>query len=257
MEKLNVRGVEVQFVREGGGRPLLLLDSGFSFEHDFVSRLARHFDVIAPSHPGFMGSPRPGDIDSIDDLAYLYLDMMRQLGLREVTLAGFSMGGWIAAEIAIRSSDRLSQLVLVDSFGIKVSDRETPDIADMFAIGEEDLMRLLFHEPQKFKIDMNGLSEERLAIVAQNRAALALFNWEPYAHNPKLLNWLGRIDIPTLVVWGQNDGLVKADYGRKFAAAIPGAKFETIANCGHLPHLECPEILLQHVTTFAAKARNR
>ncbi|HVB79763.1 MAG TPA: alpha/beta hydrolase [Candidatus Binataceae bacterium] len=257
LEKLDVRGVEVQLSRAGRGQPLLLLDSGFSFEHDFAGRLAERFQVIAPLHPGFGGARRPDQIDTVDDLAYLYLDLLQQLDLRDVTIVGCSMGGWIAAEVAVRCSDRLARLVLVDALGIKVSDRETPDIADMFAISDEELMALLFRAPAKFKIDANALSERALAHVAEDRASLALYLWEPYAHNPKLLGRLGRIELPTLVVWGQHDGLVKPEYGRRFAAAIPGAAFEIVPDCGHLPQVERPDRLMEYITAFAADGRTR
>ena len=257
LEKLDVRGVGLQLSRAGRGQPLLLLDSGFSFEHNLAARLAQRFEVIAPLHPGFGGSKRPDQIDTVDDLVYLYLDLLKQLDLQDLTIVGCSMGGWVAAELAVRCSDRLSRLILVDSLGIKVSDRETPDIADMFAIYEEELMGLLFRDPAKFKIDAKSLPEQALANIAENRAALALYLWEPYAHNPKLLGRLGRIDIPTLVIWGQNDGLVSAEYGRKFAAAIPGSTFETIPECGHLPQVERPDRLMEYITAFAANGRSR
>ncbi|MGH7905449.1 MAG: alpha/beta fold hydrolase [Candidatus Binataceae bacterium] len=250
LQKMIVRGVELHLREAGSGRPILLLDSGFSFQHDFPARIARDFHVIAPSHPGFGGAPRPDEIDTVDDLAYLYLDLLKQLDLRDVTLVGCSLGGWIAAEIAVKCAGRISGLALVDSLGVKVSDRETPDIADMFAIYEDHLMRLLFHEPAKFTIDMKALSPEQLAIVAQNRAAMALYIWEPYAHNPKLLGRLGRIDIPAIVIWGENDGLVSAEYGRRMAAAIPHAQFETIPRCGHLPQVEQPDALMRQIGQF-------
>jgi pimeloyl-ACP methyl ester carboxylesterase len=251
LETLNVRGVELQFFRGGSGEPLLVLDSGFSFQHDLATRLAKTFDVIAPLHPGFGGSRRPEHIDTVDDLAYLYLDLLEQFDLRGVTIVGASLGGWVAAEMAVRCSHRLAKLVLVDSLGIKVSDRETRDIADIFAMYDEELMALLFRDPQKFKIDARELSERALANVVEDRGAHALYIWEPYAHNPKLLGRLGRIAIPTLVIWGENDGLVKPDYGRKFAGAIQGATFTAIAQCGHLPQVEQPERLVEEIVRFA------
>lgn len=257
LEKIDVRGVELQLSQAGSGPPLLLLDSGFSFEHDLAARLAKKFQVIAPLHPGFGGAPRPEHIDTVDDLAYLYLDLLQQLDLRGVTLVGCSMGGWVAAELAVRNSERLAKLVLVDSLGIKVSDRETRDIADIFAIYDEELMALLFRDPAKFKLDAKALSERALTNVVEDRGALALYIWEPYAHNPKLLGRLGRIALPTLVIWGEHDGLVRPDYGRKFAAAIPGAAFATIAECGHLPQVEQPERLVERIVGFAGDRADR
>jgi len=85
---------------------------------------------------------------------------------------------------------------------------------------------------------------------ARDRDALCLYAWHPYMYNPRLRHWLGRIAVPSLVVWGDSDGIVTTDYGRAFARSIPGARFETIARCGHHPEIERPEELAALIGSF-------
>jgi pimeloyl-ACP methyl ester carboxylesterase len=134
--KIAVRGLQLEVVHRGTGPLLLLLHGagGIDPSAAFLELLARHFEVVAPSHPGFGNSPLPDLFDSVDDLAYVYLDLLEQFDLRDVTLAGFSLGGWIAAEVAVRCAHRLSRLILVGPVGIKAGDRETRDIPDIFAL---------------------------------------------------------------------------------------------------------------------------
>jgi pimeloyl-ACP methyl ester carboxylesterase len=94
------------------------------------------------------------------------------------------------------------------------------------------------------------MSEAELAGIVRSREALCYYAWQPYMHNPQLRRWLHRIDIPTLVLWGAEDRIVKPDYGRAFAAGIPGARFELIANSGHFPQIEQPEAFARAVTAF-------
>ena len=182
-------------------------------------------------------------------MAYIYLDLLAALDLRDVTVIGFSMGGWLAAEIAIKSTARIARLILVDAVGIKIGDRLTRDIADIFATDPAELLRLVYHDPGKAP-DLAALSDEALEVVARNREASALYLWEPYAHNPKLTRRLHRIDVPVLVLWGESDGIVTPAYGRAFAARIPGARFELIAAAGHAPQTEQPDAFVAHVARF-------
>ena len=133
-DRLKVHGTELETVRRGAGRPIVLLH-GFQTidsEAPFLALLARYGEIVAPSSPGFGHSPRPKDFDTIYDLVHLYLELLETLPGGEVTLVGFSFGGWLAAEVATACSHRLEKLVLVDPLGIKVSGRETSDILDIF-----------------------------------------------------------------------------------------------------------------------------
>jgi pimeloyl-ACP methyl ester carboxylesterase len=215
-----------------------------------LMHLARRFRVIAPSHPGFGASEQPPAFDSIDDLAYFYLDLMDELALTNVVLAGVSFGGWIAAEMAVKSCARLSHLVLANPVGIKISDRETRDIADVFAMTEDQFAALAYLDPAMGKSDYKAMPEAEVRAVARNREALARYGWSPYLHDPKLKARLHRISVPTLLLWGTADRILSEPYGRAYAAAIPGARFAPIERAGHFPHIERPEEFAQHVLAF-------
>jgi pimeloyl-ACP methyl ester carboxylesterase len=250
-KELLAGSVPLTYLDIGTGAPILVLHGagGLLPDAPFLSGLAAHGRVIAPTHPGFGRAALPDWIDSIDDLAYVYLDLLDALDLRDVTVIGFSMGGWIAAEIATKSTARIARLILVDAVGIKISDRLTRDVADIFATEPTELLRLTFHDPSKAP-DLAALSDEALELVARNREASALYIWEPYAHNPKLTRRLHRIDRPVLLLWGESDGIVTPAYGRAYAERIPGARFELISGAGHVPQIEQPAAFVEFVVRF-------
>ncbi len=250
---IELQGIEVPYVRRGSGQPLLLLHGGGGPQAamPFFDRLAERFDVIAPVHPGFAGTRIPDQFDDIEDLVYLYLDLMDALDLKDAVLMGFSMGGWTAAEIAVRTTHRLDKLILVDSVGVKPGDRETRDIADVFGLPGPDIAKLMFHDPSKGP-DLGAMTDDQLTMIAANRIALAMYTWDPYMHNPKLPQRLHRVDVPTLLIWGESDGLVTVDYAKAFQGMIPGAKLVTVAEAGHSPQVEQPDVFIDHVISFAA-----
>jgi pimeloyl-ACP methyl ester carboxylesterase len=250
-KELLLGDVPLSFLDIGEGAPMLVLHGAGGLPPDppYLALLAQHGRVIVPTHPGFGSAVLPDWIDSIDDLAYIYLDLLEALDLHDVTLIGFSMGGWIAAEIAVKSTARIARVILVGAIGIKISDRLTRDIVDIFATDPIELERLAVHDPAK-ALDFSSLSDAELEVVARNREASALYLWEPYAHNPKLPRRLHRINVPVLVLWGASDGIVTPDYGRAYAERIPGARFELIAAAGHAPQNEQPDVFVQHVTRF-------
>ena len=168
----------------------------------------------------------------------------------KVTLLGFSFGGWLAAEVAVACSHRLDKLVLVDPLGIKVSDRETPDILDIFNKSPDEVRRKSWHDPDRFAPDFNQMSDEALVTYARNREALCLYAWHPYMYNPQLPRWLGRIKVPSLLLWGESDGVVTPDYGRAYSRLIPGSQFELIDRAGHHPEIEQPETFVERVAGF-------
>jgi pimeloyl-ACP methyl ester carboxylesterase len=145
----------------------------------------------------------------------------------KVTLLGFSFGGWLAAEVAVVCSHRLDKLVLVDPLGIKVSDRETPDILDIFNKSPDEVRRKSWHDPDRFAPDFNQMSDEALVTYARNREAVCLYAWHPYMYNPQLPRWLGRIKVPTLLLWGESDG-GQAGLRPRLQPADPGSQFELI-----------------------------
>ena len=246
-----LQGLEIDVVRKGSGLPLLLLHGGGGpiAALPFVDKLAEKFEIIAPTHPGFGGSKIPDNFDRVDDLVYLYLDLLDELDLNDVVLMGLSMGGWTATELATMNSTRLSKLILVDSVGVKTGGREDRDIADIFAMTGEENAKIMFHDPA-LAPNLNDLSDEQLQIVAANRMALGVYTWDPFMHNPKLPQRLHRIKIPTHFIWGASDGVVTVDYGQKFCELIDGATMTVIEKAGHAPQSEQPGAFVEAVFDF-------
>jgi pimeloyl-ACP methyl ester carboxylesterase len=247
-----VNGIRIELIERGSGRPLLFLhpEIGITASAPVLDRLAQRVRLIAPSHPGFGGSEQPASFNSIDDLAYFYLDLMDELDLADTIVAGVSLGGWIAAEMAVKSCARISHLVLANPVGIKVSGRETRDIADIFALTEEQLAELAYFDPNAGKLDYKAMPEAEVRIVARNREATARYGWSPYMHDPKLKDRLHRIRVPTLLLWGTADRILSPPYGQAYCAAIAGARLEPIERAGHFPHLEQPEEFARRLFAF-------
>ncbi|MFI4948235.1 MAG: alpha/beta fold hydrolase [Alphaproteobacteria bacterium] len=254
-DRMRINGIELEVLRRGAegaeGVPLLLLH-GMDSVHPqapFLDLLSQHAEIIAPSSPGFGNTPRPPDFDTIYDLVHLYLALIDELPSDKIVLAGLSFGGWLAAEVAVACGHRLQKLILVDPVGIKLGDRETRDIVDVFNVTPAEVRRASWHDPAKAP-DYDGMSDDELVIHARNWEALCLYAWRPYMYNPQLKRWLGRIRVPTLVLWGESDRLVTPDYGRAYAGLIPGARFELIEEAGHHPELEQPERFTARVAAF-------
>jgi pimeloyl-ACP methyl ester carboxylesterase len=251
-DRLSVWGMELEVMRRGAGRPVLLLHGMQNVDPRarFLELLGRRAEIIAPSHPGFGHSARPADFDTIYDLVHLYLDVLDALPYESVTLVGLSFGGWLAAEIAVKCCHRLDRLVLVDAFGIKISERDTPDILDVFNTAPEEVQRRSWHDPGRWAPDLNAMSDDELVVRARNWEALCLYGWHPYMYNPQLKRWLRRITRPTLVLWGASDGIVRPSYGRAYSALIPSARFDLIAEAGHHPEIEQPEAFIDRIAAF-------
>ena len=249
-----LQGIGLRVVRRGAGPPLLLLHGGDGPQDQlpFFTRLTERFEVIAPIHPGFAGSVIPEHFDGLEDLVYLYLDLLDALALRDVVLLGFSMGGWVAVEIAVRNTSRLAKLILVDAVGIKPGDRETRDIADIFGLPAPDVTTLMFHDPSGGPKPA-AMTDEQLTVMASDRIAHAMYTWDPYMHNPKLKYRLHRIDVPTLLIWGESDRVVSVAYAKAYRELIPDVGLVVIPEAGHLPQLEQPDRFVDHVLSFAAR----
>jgi pimeloyl-ACP methyl ester carboxylesterase len=255
--KETVSGVELEIVERGNGRPLLFLHAGEGLmpERPWLDALSETYRVIAPFHPGFGGSALPDWFGTVDDLAYLYLDLADRLDLKDAVLVGASFGGWVAAEMMVRTGGRFSHLVLADPLGIKVRGRDDRDIADMHGMPRAQVMQLAWADPKAGEVDYTVLPETELAQIARGREALALFGWKPYMHNPRLKRWLHRIDRPTLLLWGDKDRIVDLAYAEGWSAEIPGAKLEVIKDAGHYPHWEQPQDFAKRIAAFAAPQR--
>jgi pimeloyl-ACP methyl ester carboxylesterase len=243
--------VEVSVTDKGEGRPFLLLHGGGGplTVNGFADLLAaqRPARVIAPTHPGFGGTPRPDSLATVRGLAALYIGLLAELDLRDVTVIGNSIGGWIAAEMALLDANRISSFVLVDAVGIEVPGHP---IADFYSLTPRQLAEFSYHDPDRFGIDPSKLSPEALKTMAGNRAALAVYSGTSMK-DASLNERLAGVTTPTLVVWGDSDRIADPDYGRAFADAIPGGRYQLLRDTGHLPQIETPGQLLDAVWAFA------
>jgi len=241
----------------GEGRPFLLLHGGGGPQTvaGFAELLATKEParVITPTHPGFGGTPRPGALAGMAGLAALYRELLDRLGLDGVTVIGNSIGGWIAAELALLGSPRISGVALVDAVGIEVAGHP---VTDIFPLSLDELARLSYHDPASFRIDPAAMTEAQRAGMAANRAALQVYGG-PRMTDPSLRGRLAATACPVLVVWGEADRIADPGYGRAYADAIPGARFELLTETGHLPQLETPEKLLRVVWDFAETSAAR
>jgi pimeloyl-ACP methyl ester carboxylesterase len=174
---LVVNGTRIDTIERGSGRPLLFLhaENGIEPAAAAIEELAKRAHVIAPTHPGFGGSELPKGMRTVDELSYFYLDLLDQLDLHDVVVVGVSLGAWIAAELAVKSTARLSRLVLANAVGVKVADRETRDIVDIFALTEKEYLDIVYADPNVGKRDYKALPDAEVLAAARAREATAWF----------------------------------------------------------------------------------
>ena len=256
----NVRTIELP-----GGLPLTIQEYGENTEGSAVlmlhggagprtmagisAAMSEHVYVIAPTHPGFDGTPRPEWADSIADLATAYLDLLDVLDLRNVMVLGNSIGGWIAAEMAVRDNhQRLGAVVLVNAVGIHAFRKEN-EVVDVRTINPADIGKLSFAN-QALRPDFSTFTDEQRAAAAANQKTLAIYGGEHFSFDPKLRGRLRRVSLPALVIWGEQDGIAPPDYGRGYAKAFGNGHFAPIADAGHLPQIEQPAAVIGAVVDF-------
>lgn len=249
---MQLQEAKIEVERRGRGRPLLLLmgEDAYEPELPLLDELARRFEIVMPWPPGFGRSTLPDSIRNMDDVSYLWLDLLDRLDLKNVVVMGFSVGGWVAAEMATKSCARLSRLVLVDPVGVKHGGPFERDIADIYFHSFAKVAGLKFADPAKDPRDLTKLDDARAKAVARQREVTAKLCWQPYFHNPSLKYRLNRITVPTLLVWGAKDGIVGPAYGKAYAKRIKGARFVAIPRAGHLPHVEQPDAFMKIVNEF-------
>jgi pimeloyl-ACP methyl ester carboxylesterase len=248
---IEVNGLKTHVLKGGAGPPLVYLHgvapSGEWFPvHE---ALARSFTVYAPDHPGFGETARPEWLDGMDDVVLHYEELFRALELERPPVVGFSLGGWIAAELAVWYPNRLGALVLLNAAGLHADGALIPDLP---ALTGEKLLRTVFHDlevGQAYAAARN--SPEHRARYHRALTTLALLAWNPW-FDPKLVARLRRVQAPTLVLWAEHDRLVPPIYGETYRDAIPGARLEHLPDCGHMAPIERPEAVAAAVTAFLA-----
>jgi pimeloyl-ACP methyl ester carboxylesterase len=253
-ETIDVNGRPTVLMHAGEGTPFVYLHStlGESFMWlPFYRTWAKEFRVLVPTHPGFGQSGGFDQIDSIEDMAFHYVELFDALGLEEVCLGGVSLGGWIAAEFACRWPERVKKLWIADAPGFWVDEQPLPDLF-RYMQDRTRLKELLFHEPQSAMADLvikDNPDEERLLAAYQAMTVLARVIWDrPY--DPKLAQRLHRVQCPVLLVWGEYDRLVPPAYGEAYRKHLPQAEWQLIRNCGHLPMFEREAEFVEVVAKF-------
>jgi pimeloyl-ACP methyl ester carboxylesterase len=248
--KHKVRDLTVRLWREGTGAPLVYLHgaAGVPPWGPFFTRLAGTHEVIVPEHPGFGMSDNPSWIRNVGDVAMYYLDFLDGLGADRVHLVGHSLGGWIAAELAVRNCARLASLTLIAPAGIRIKGVLS---GDNFIWSPEELTRNLFHD-QAFaeKMLAHTPSEEEADLALTNRFMAAKLGWEPRWFNPALERWLHRIAVPTLVLWGADDKIMPSQYAELWGKRVAGAQVDVIPACGHLPFVEKSDATAETILRF-------
>lgn len=246
---ITVAGCRVRLFRGGNGQPLVFLHGagGHTGWMGFLEELAARFQVFAPEHPGFGQSDDPVWLDEIADLAYFHLDLLQALGLDKVHLMGTSLGGWVAAEMAVRSTARLASLTLVGAVGITANGQPIPDI---FRMPVEENLRRFYADQGRAVRRVADLATADMNIVAKNRATVMRLAYRPRFHNPGLAQWLHRIDVPTLLLWGGKDGLVPPEFGEAYRALIPGSRLVVLPDAGHAPFDEQREAFVAAFREF-------
>lgn len=251
----DVGEVEVTLTERGVGRHVLLLHGGGGpntvtpWAEAFAADPHDSAHVVTPVHPGFAGTPRPEALDSVGLLAAVYVALLEALDLRDVTVVGNSIGGWIAAEMALLHSSRVSGYVLVDAVGIEVAGHP---VADFFALTPAELAERSYADPARYGLDPSTLPPAALAAMAGNRIALGVYGANRMT-DPTLAGRLAAVTAPVLVVWGDADRIGDPEFGRAYAAAVPGARFVLLEGTGHLPQIEAPLALAEVVRAFAAQ----
>ncbi|MGH3630335.1 MAG: alpha/beta fold hydrolase, partial [Sciscionella sp.] len=153
----------------------------------------------------------------------------------------------------VRSCARISQIVLIDSLGVKFGGPSDDDIADIYTLRPDVLRTLQYADADACAPDYSAMTDEAARLVIEDRAGEALYGWRPYMHNPVLQHWLWRIRRPVLVLWGERDGIVKPDYGRRLCAALPHGEFQIVGGAGHYAHVEKPQAVFDHLIQFTSR----
>jgi pimeloyl-ACP methyl ester carboxylesterase len=254
IEMVTVAGATIRLFRGGSGQPLMFLHGagGHTGWMAFLEELSTQFEVFAPEHPGFGQSDDPLWLDEVGDLAFFYLDLLEALGLDRVHLMGTSLGGWIAAEMAVRGTARLASLTLVGAVGITAGGEP---IDDIFRMPDDENLRRFYADPDRAARRLGDLAKAYansadMTIVAKNRATVARLAYRPRFHNPGLAKWLHRIDVPTLLLWGAEDGLVPPKFGDAYRSLIPASRLVVLPNAGHAPFDEQKDAFLAAFRDF-------
>ncbi|MEZ5315775.1 MAG: alpha/beta fold hydrolase [Vicinamibacterales bacterium] len=241
---VDIAGLPTAYRREGDGAPLVYLHGGglTRLWLPFLEALAAHHDVLAPQHPGFGATPLPDGFDGFGATSSCTTTASStRLKLDRIHLVGHSLGGWIAADLAVYPR-RFASLTLITPTGLL----DAP-LIDTFRMTPPQRRAALFngrdaHHAQLFADE--GATAELIQDFTE-QATLARLTWNP-RYDRKLDARLRRVRAPTLVIGAQDDRVVPTAMAARFAELIPGARLLTAPGApgepsGHVPHVEDPD----------------
>lgn len=240
-QRLEINGIDTAVFTAGEGEPLVFFHgAGTVTGFDALLPLAERFRLVVPHHPGYGASADDPSVDSIGDYVLHYLDVLDRLGIDELSLAGHSMGGYMAASFAIQQTRRVRRLVLCAPLGLRVPEHPT---VDLFSIRDEELLGYLTPNMAVFEGHVPlPPTPEFLAERYRESTSTARLLWaRPY--DPKLAKWLHRLTMPTLVLWGDADRLIPAGQAAAWAEQIPDAEVKVLPGVGHLLFDETREVV--------------
>ena len=214
-----------------------------------MQQLAQKFDVIAPEHPGFGESDTPDWLDNIHDLAYFYLDLLDELKLKDV-----QPGRAVVRRLDRRRARRAQHAApgLADALPAPPGSTSPASSSSIRSCAATSSGCATSFTIQKKADDMiaRALRPELEDVTLKNRTTVAKIAWQPRGHDPHLAKWLHRIDVPTLLIWGDHDRMFPKEHALAYQKAIPGAKVVIVPECGHVPQIEKPDAFVAALETF-------
>ena len=255
MRSVVIKNTHLRYQEVGSGPPLLFLDAedSYGLREPFIEALSHNFRVIAPQHPGFDGAAEPQWLKTIGDLAYFSLEAREALKLGPVPVVGASLGGWLAAEIALRNPAAFSSLSLLAPLGLRV-----PGVpfGDIFLWTPPETVRNTFHdEAIVAKVLAREPTGEEVRAALQSRYTTTRLTWNPRFYSPELMRWTERLRAPTQLIWGQQDMIAPIAVAKAWTEAAPTAQLSTLQGCGHLPHVEHPHAVADKIASFIREAK--
>lgn len=250
--KFRVGDTDLQVITGGTGKPLLVLhgELGFPGWLKWTAALAQKRTLCIPLHPGFGKTPMADWIMDVRDLAAFYSRFVREQKMAPVEVIGFSLGGYIAAEMAIANSAQFKKMVLVGAAGLKPPQGE---IFDLFTVTARAFLNKNVVDTQgdEFKKLFGGeQTPEQYEAWEDARAETARIAWKPYLYTQSMANLLANVaDLPTLLVWGKKDAVTPLSAGELYHQKIVGSKLVTL-DCGHMPEVEKPDDFVRELTSF-------
>ena len=262
---IEINGRKVEVLESGEGEPLLYLH-GFADIHSvkdtwlpFHQQLAKSFRLIAPAHPGCAQSDEDKDIDTVEDVLFSYLEVLDSLKLTRFDLVGSCVGGWIAAELAVRHPEKIRKLVLIGATGLFVQGALIGDVfmnaQPEFGSSYATLREMLFSradQPMALEMfpDGKGELEDEVRRYQMLRLSSRIGFKPPYFYNHSLRNRLHRVSSPTLVIWGEHDRMVPRAHGEMYAERIARAQLKIVPGAGHSAPAENPDETAQWIVEF-------